>query len=101
VTMVVTARRFARVSPATAWVLGGLATLLAAAVIPLSILARQDPLTTAGVQLASLVPFAAVGLVVTRHRPRDPMGWLMIAPAAGILFYAGVHQASGGAGGSR
>ena len=97
--MVVTARRFARVSPATAWVAGGLATLLAAAVIPLSILARQDPLTTAGVQLGSMVPFAAVGLVVARHR--NPIGWLMIALAAGILFYAGVDRASGGAGGSR
>ena len=100
-TMVVTARRFARVPPATAWVLGGLATLLAAAVIPLSILARQDPLTTAGVRLARMVPFAAVGLVVARHRPCNPIGWLMIAFAAGILFYAGVYQASGGAGGSR
>jgi hypothetical protein len=47
------------------------------------------------------VPFAAVGLVVARHRPRNPIGWLMIALAAGILFYAGVYQASGGAGGSR
>jgi hypothetical protein len=33
------------------------------------------------------VSFAAVGLVVAWHRPRNPIGWLMLALAVGVIFY--------------
>ncbi len=74
--------------PVTAWVLAGLTLLLAAALIPLSLLARQNPLATGGPQIAVDVSFAAVGLVVARHRPGNPIGWLMLCLAAGLLFNA-------------
>jgi hypothetical protein len=74
--------------PVTAWVLAGLTLLLAAALVPLSLLARQNPLATGGPQIAVDVSFAAVGLVVARHRPGNPVGWLMLCLAAGLLFNA-------------
>jgi hypothetical protein len=74
--------------PATAWVLAGLTLLLAAALVPLSLLARQNPLATGGPQIAVDVSFAAVGLVVARHRPGNPVGWLMLCLAAGLLVNA-------------
>jgi hypothetical protein len=74
--------------PVTAWVLAGLTLLLAAALIPLSLIARQNPLAAGGPQIAVDVSFAAVGLVVARHRPGNPIGWLMLCLAAGLLFNA-------------
>jgi hypothetical protein len=73
--------------PATVWVLVGLVLLLAAAVIPLSLKARQNPIAAAGPQITSAVAFAAVGLVVARHRSRNPIGWLMLWLAVGFLLY--------------
>jgi hypothetical protein len=63
--------------PATVWVLVGLVLLLAAAVIPLSLKARQNPIAAAGPQITSAMAFAAVGLVVglsdlTKIQPRKP-----------------------------
>jgi TRAP-type uncharacterized transport system fused permease subunit len=70
-----------------AWVLAGLVLLLAAAAIPLSLTARHDQLQ-AGAATAIAVPFAAVGLVVARHRLRNPIGWLMLWLAVGFMLYA-------------
>jgi hypothetical protein len=50
--------------PAKAWALAALVLALGLALIPLSIAARQNPLATAGPQIAIAVPFAAVGLVI-------------------------------------
>ena len=72
--------------PATAWVLAGLTVLFAAAMIPLSLAARQNPLASGGPQFAITVPFAVVGLVVARHRPRNLIGWLMLALGVGFIF---------------
>ena len=72
--------------PATAWVLAGLTVLFAAAMIPLSLAARQNPLASGGPQFAIAVPFAVVGLVVARHRPRNLIGWLMLALGASFIF---------------
>ena len=72
--------------PATAWVLAGLTVLFAAAMIPLSLAARQNPLASGGPQFAIAVPFAVVGLVVARHRPRNLIGWLMLALGVGFIF---------------
>ena len=73
--------------PVTACALAGLAALLAAALIPLSITARQNPLAqgnAASVVVAGC--FAVVGLVVAWHRPRNAIGWLMLALGASLLF---------------
>src|SRR6266851_2687214 len=61
-------------TPATAWALVGVTVLLAAALIPLSLGARQNPLATGSAQIAVAVSLAAVGVVVARHRPRNPIG---------------------------
>jgi hypothetical protein len=81
------ARRFRVASPVTALVLGGLVALLAAAQVPLSIMAHQNPLENTGIGLAIAVPFAAVGTVVARRLPGNPIGWLMLAPS--VLFLIG------------
>jgi len=58
-----------------------LVLLLAAAVVPLALVARQGVLSNLG-QVVPFLPIAAVGLVIARHRPRNPIGWLLIAAAA-------------------
>jgi hypothetical protein len=70
----------------TAWALVGLVVLLAVALIPLSLAARQNPLASGGPQLAIAVPFSVVGLVVAWHRPRNLIGWLMFALGVGFIF---------------
>jgi hypothetical protein len=87
VTGAATARRIRLASPVTALVLGVLVLLLAAALIPLSIVAHENPVTTTSIGLAIALPFAAVGVVVARRQPRNPLGWLMFAPA--VCFLAG------------
>ncbi len=59
--------------------LGGLTLLATAAAIPLSIAARQSVLANAVQNLASSLPYAAVGIVVIRKLPRNPVGWLLAA----------------------
>ncbi len=72
-------------SPATAAVLGVLVLVLAAALVPLSILARQNPLTNGG-QTLIVMPFAVVGFVVAVRRPGNPIGWLSMAIAACFML---------------
>jgi hypothetical protein len=74
--------------PAAAWALAGLVLVLGAALIPLALTAGQNPLAAGGPQIAVAVSFAAVGLVVARHRPANPIGWLMLGLAVGLLIYA-------------
>ncbi len=74
-------------SPASASVLAGLTVLLAVAVIPLSLATRQNPLATGGPNVVVAVSFAVVGLVVAWHRPRNPIGWLMLVAAVSLMFY--------------
>ncbi len=80
-------RRSRLASPASASVLAGLMLVLAVALIPLSLTARQNPLATGGVEIAIAVSFAVVGLVVAWHRPRNPIGWLMLVLGVGFMFY--------------
>jgi hypothetical protein len=72
-------------SPAAASALGVLIVLLAAAVIPLDVLARQGVLANAA-QLVVGVPMAAVGLIVARRQPGNPVGWLLLVIPLGILL---------------
>ena len=63
--------------PETAWALAGLAVLLAAALIPLSVAARQNPLTQGNAATVVVAGcFAVVGLVVAWYRPQNSIGWL-------------------------
>jgi hypothetical protein len=77
-------RRSWLASPASASVLAALTLVFAVAMIPLSLAARQNPLATAGPQIAVWVSFGAAGLVVAWHRPRNPIGWLMLILAVSI-----------------
>ena len=73
--------------PVTAWTLVGSVLLLAVALIPLSLAARQNPLAAGGANVVIAVTFAAVGLVVAWHRPQNPIGWLMLLLAVSSIFY--------------
>jgi hypothetical protein len=64
-----------------------LVLLLAVAVVPLTLAAHQDMLSNVG-QIVTFLPIAAVGFVVARHRPRNPIGWLLIATAASAFVTA-------------
>jgi hypothetical protein len=59
--------------------------VLAAVLVPLSILARQNPLTNGGESLVVL-PFGAVGFVVARRRAGNPIGWLLLTVTACFLL---------------
>jgi hypothetical protein len=80
-------RRFWLASPATATVLALLVLLLAAAVVPLALVAHRGVLSNIG-QVVPFLPIAAVGFVIARHRPRNPIGWLLIATAACAVLTA-------------
>jgi hypothetical protein len=71
--------------PATAWALAGLTVLLALPLVPLSLAARQNPVAAGGVYLVLGLAFAVVGLVVAWHRPRNPIGWLMLVQGPGWI----------------
>jgi hypothetical protein len=73
--------------PATAWVLAGLTVLLAVALVPLSLAARQNPFAAGGANVVVDASFAVVGLVIAWHRPRNPIGWLMLLLAVSNMFY--------------
>jgi hypothetical protein len=72
------ARRIRPPSPA-AWaaVLGALAALSTVALVPLSIQTGQG--FNGVVALVIGIPAAAVGIVVARRQPRNPLGWLLLA----------------------
>jgi two-component system, NarL family, sensor kinase len=80
--------------PATAWTLIGLTVLLTVALVPLSLAARQNPFAVGGVNVVVGASFAVVGLVVALHRPRNPIGWLMLFLGAGFIFFidAGLYN---------
>jgi hypothetical protein len=71
--------------PATAWALAGLTVLLTVPLVPLSLAARQNPVAAGGVYLVLGLAFAVVGLVVAWHRPRNPIGWLMLVQGPGWI----------------
>jgi hypothetical protein len=74
-----------RLRPPTFWS-GALAVataLLAAATVVLSVLIRGGLLANAVQPLLVTVPFAAVGVVVARRQPRNPVGWVLAA--VGVL----------------
>ena len=67
----------------------GLATVTVialAAMGPLSGIAHQNPLDSAGTGIALGIPFGAVGAIVARRQPRNPIGWLSLAFSACFLI---------------
>jgi hypothetical protein len=73
----------ARPPAALALVLGGLAALSLAATLPLTLLSGQ--LGDGIVALVIGIPCAAVGFLVARRQPGNPLGWLFLAVAV-LLF---------------
>src|SRR5579862_1148551 len=65
---------------------GVLAVLLAAVLVPLAFAAHQNPAANATETAAVTLPFAAVGVLVARRQPGNPIGWLMLCFALGFLF---------------
>jgi hypothetical protein len=88
----VTGRRFRLASSATALVLGGLLLALLIADVPVAHLAHQSLNESSGsVPVWVTAPFALVGFVVAWRKPRNPLGWVILAMAG---FFALSEDAS-------
>ena len=88
----VTGRRFRLASPATALVLGGLLLALLIADVPVNHLAHQSLNESSGsLPVWVTAPFALVGFVVAWRKPRNPLGWVILAMAG---FFALSEDAS-------
>ena len=79
----VTSRRFRLASPITAAVLGVVSLLSIGAEFALQILIHQFSASSSNIAssvagIAFVLAFTAVGVVVARREPRNPMGWLLI-----------------------
>jgi hypothetical protein len=74
----VAARRFRLASPATANALGAVVLVLLGVTVTLAALIHQ--LTVLNVATGLTIPliYAAVGVIVARHQPRNPVGWILI-----------------------
>ena len=66
-------------SPTTAAVLGVVAAVLLAAFAPILALAHQLTLSNFGTPFLLEAPYVAVGFLVARRQPRNPIGWLLLA----------------------
>jgi hypothetical protein len=76
-------------SPATAKAIGIAALVAPFAGIPLAILI--DRTTTSGPSVAGFylvfgIVFAAVGIVVARRQPRNPIGWLLLGASLAMTL---------------
>jgi hypothetical protein len=87
VTAEVTGRRFRVASPAAALVAGGLLLALLIADLPLARLAHQS-VNSGGGSLPVWVSagFAVVGFVVAWRKPRNPLGWVILAMAGCLVL---------------
>jgi hypothetical protein len=72
-------RRAARLaSPATATALGVLVLVLLGATAALSALIHQATFINIGTGIPVPLVYAAVGVIVARHQPRNAVGWILI-----------------------
>ena len=74
----VSGRRFALASPATANALGALVLVLLGVTVTLAVLIHQLTILNVATGLTIPMGYAAVGVVVARHQPRNPVGWILI-----------------------
>jgi hypothetical protein len=74
----VTSRRSRLVSPATATALGVLVLILLGATAALSTLVHQSTFLNIATGIPIPLVYAAVGVIVARHQPRNPVGWILI-----------------------
>ena len=84
-----TSRRARLAAPTTAAVVGVVALLTPFAAIPLAILIHQTSFsdsTSIAPWLVMGLAFAAVGLVVARREPRNPIGWLLLAASLAMTM---------------
>ena len=72
------AGRFRLASPITATVLAVLALILMGVALTLSALVHQLSVLGSGPIVPVVVVYAAVGFIVARRQPRNPIGWLLI-----------------------
>jgi hypothetical protein len=63
---------------------GGAIVMVVAAVITLSAFARQPGYAVQPIMIA--VPTGVVGVLIARHQPRNPNGWLLLGIAAALLL---------------
>lgn len=77
----VSERRFRFASPATANVLAILEIALFITALPLAAVTHNLTVSSAGANIANIpvfLAYGAVGLVVARRQPRNPMGWILL-----------------------
>ena len=74
----VAARRFQLASPATATAFGALVLVLLGVTVALAVLIHQLTILNVATGLTIPLLYAAVGVVVARHQPRNPVGWILI-----------------------
>jgi len=73
-------------SPTAALVVGAVVLVLLAAFPPILSLAHELSLGSYGAPYAIFIPCAAVGFLVARRRPANPIGWLLLLGiGAGVL----------------
>jgi len=72
------ARRFRLASPATATVMAILALILMAVALLLNALVHQLSILGSGPIVPVVVVYAAVGFIVARRQPGNPIGWILI-----------------------
>jgi hypothetical protein len=94
-------RRSGLASPVTATVLAVLALILMAAALVLSALVRQLSVLGAGPIVPIVVVYAAVGFVVARRQPGNPVGWILsgfivvFLLSSDVGFYAALYYRFG------
>jgi hypothetical protein len=100
----VEAGRHRLASPLTAVLLGAPVLLLLAVAVPLIVLTGDYRKADDGLTLILILAILVVGVVVARHRPGNPIGWLAIAAAAvltitnvaGLYAVLDYHHRQGG-----
>jgi hypothetical protein len=87
----IVAGRLRWASPRTARLLGVVTLVLLAVDLPLAALAHQFTFSNVGLGVPLGLPFAAVGTVVAQRKPRNPIGWLLLA----FAFFAALSSDAG------
>jgi hypothetical protein len=77
--------------PSVAAALAILTLVFLAALVPLTIAARELSLSQFWSNLVIVVPLSVVGLVVARRQPRNPIGWLFLV----LTVFSAVGLAAG------